>query len=334
MKGDEFGNSSEWEKVKSFQPKVHRISLYSVNGLEATFQKNILETLEMVWSARLSPDGQYLASVIAQTLSMKNDSLGAIEQNDRAELPLWVSRMDKPDQRVKLAENAGIWPAWSPTSDSLAFVSVSQWATNEERTLASLRHWTVDPLAIQTGGDVPPSSMELIHLSAIPFNKIVMLPDGKILIAAEETTFPSIATKQFGPAFLYVVDPKSPSQLTKISPNLRDEEISQALLLGSFQMSPKGEQLALTTKASGTALLSIATGEVTWIEPPLAKTDGTASIQTPSPIAPSWNKEGEVVYLAPAKSTVTKSDRPELVLWGPNKQMNLSQNWGWFQPFR
>jgi hypothetical protein len=176
--------------------------------------------------------------------------------------------------------------------------------------------------------------MELIHLTAVPFTKLSMLPDGKILVAAEEAIFPSITTKQFGSPHLYIVDPKAPSQLTKITPGLRDEELNQALLLGSFQISPSGQQLAFTTKESGTGLLAIATGEVTWVEPPLEKKSGSAAIQTASPIAPSWNQAGEFVYLAPGKSTVTKSDRPELVLWGPNKQVNLSEKWEWFEPFR
>jgi Tol biopolymer transport system component len=334
MKGDEFGNSSEWEKVKSFKPKVHRISLYSVNGLEASFQKNIFETIEMIWSARLSSDGRYLASVITQCLSMKNDSLSVVDSFERPDLSLWISSMDDPKQRMKLAENAGVWTAWSPTGNSLAFLSVDRWATNEGRTLATLRHWEVDPLVMQTTGDVPPNSTELLQLAALPFTKLSMLPDGKILVAAEEVTLPWVPSKQFESPFLYLIDPKFPSRLTKISPRLRDEDFDQALLIGSFQVSPDGQQLAFTSKDSGTGILTIATGEVTWVEPPVEEKSGSGGIQTPSPIAPSWNKSGEFVYLAPGKSTVTKSDRAELVLWGPNKLVNLSQKWEWFEPFR
>jgi hypothetical protein len=321
--------SDAWQQVLAWHPEIHSISRFRVNGLSAEKTSTLHETLGVIWSVRLSPDGKRLAVVKESSREVRFESFQD-STSSAGGGPVVLDVLDLASGSWQtIAEHPCLWPAWSPTGDALYFFQVAMsWSDRRapsDSLIGSLRVWSAN------GTDPPETILESM---VEPFTKLTVLNDGRIVFAADPATFPSPPVDRPRSMLIYLVDPKSPRQWTTVLPSRVPPEVTDALFAGSYAVSPDGAELALTTKKGETLRMVLATGTLEGVETGVSDGKEAWGIATPAPLAPAWNRQGEFVFLVPGKKGQTPGDRPALFLKGPNRLQQLSENWPWFESMK
>lgn len=327
MKGDEFGNSPDWEKVKAYVPKINVLSHYRVDGMQTKHVADLYESLENIWSVRVSPDGQWLSMVTGASKQTANEAV-PMDNNNEAGADLYVLRVDQPKGRRRIEQTTGLWTTWSADSQSLYFFDLL--GNSGEHLLGTLCRWSFDR---NTPGELPATEVPPDRLHDVvltPFTKIHLLSNGQLLFASQILSLPASATQQPKETALFLVDPSLPNQITKISLQQAEETVN-AIMIGSYGVSPSGTHLAFTTKSGKTGRMDIRQGTIDWVDPGPPESKEGVPAGVPSLVAPAWTTDDEFAFLSAPQSRLTKSAKPQLMLSGPNRQINLSQTWEWFE---
>ncbi|MBY0589477.1 hypothetical protein K2X85_20065 [bacterium] len=327
MKGEEFGNSAVWEKLKSYTPKINRLSLFRVDGLKATLEKDLVDSLDVIMSVRVSPDGQWLSTVFGLSKQTGNEAIPGDNANELV-TELYVAPISDLDQRTRIAESTSVWTSWSPDSGSLYFVQTLPGAT--DFATGSICQWTREDGTPETNSTSSPRVVRLVDATVGLFSKIHAMNDGSVLFVSPERVLPSSSKTPPQSVGLYQFHPSMPSRITKLAIEPSDD-VEQALLVGAFGVSRDNLTIALSTSKGGTGRLDIRNGVIQWIERQAPEPKDVWGLSLPAPMAPAWSSDDEFLFLAPPNSTLTKSGKPQVVLVGPNRQINFSQSWDWFE---
>ena len=289
--------------------------------------KIVVEMLEEIGSIRVSPDGKNLAYVQLITDDKNSPKRGMqLAMENPSRIALFVISIDDPGSPRLVASGISIYPDWTPDSQSLVYVGMSQQGANlpeakrdtELGTVYRRRVASKDGVLLEQFG----KAQAFATLLYWPWEWVRCLNDGRILISGVEVTLPATEKNTPKDATLFVLDPRQ-STITKITKILSRKDHAElpadGIIFGCMTLSPDKKRLAITGKDSKVCILTLASGDVTTVQDshPGAKTVYRSS----------WRTNDELCLVVPAGSKMGLKDRDAIVLWSQGKSRCISRQW-------
>ncbi len=289
----------KWKDFEKMTAEVHLLQIYDVSDLRATPGQILTKTLGKIGEMRLSPDGQTLACVQGERLSVLPVSGGALRTvaEPVATYPDWTS-----DNRSLVYATTRVKP--SDAGDSLQLGTIALRQVRDESG-ALLKEFAAPD--------------ERIGVVFWPQMTIRCLRDGRILFSAMEVNLP--ATKQDMPqrATLFSFDPDKQPTVSRVIPRGSEASLPDGLSAGIFEVSPDEKRIAVQGTKATVSVIILATGEVQEV---LKEPD--AEVKS----APAWRNSEELTIVVPPKSKWGSPNRDEIVLWCcHDKAKCLSCDW-------
>lgn len=324
---DKFGG--QWAALKGPGFPLRVIRLFQrregFTGLEGMA---LTKTPREVGEIRPSPDGMAYAFAAAGDPLLGEDSYC-----------LFAAPLGEDATPQRLAEDVALWFDWSPDGRDLLYATETQRGPKGDAPRpTSLRRQTVRA----ANGGLLPAPGPARKLAWMNFDHnihIRTLPDGSILFAAGGATLSAEKVSKENMA-LYRLDPNGAKMHTVVGPR-GGGGIADANGVAAFEPSPDGKMVTVPSGSFQIAVLDLATGKATMVQPVEHATGPGGEIPA---IVPVWRTNKELCLSSP-RGEKDPNQAGRIVLWSREGGVKvLSGDWpvqavggedgGWLAPPR
>ena len=287
---------ANWSGPKLEDVEVMQLRVGNLVDGKIALGPPLCSTLRKIFDLRVSPYGNAIAFT---TESGKNDAF-----------MLWVAPADGSAPAQLVAPSAALSSDWSPDSQSLVYIKSTTTVNKADQlSLGSVTRQGVFNAAGKF--EIQPATEDLAGLLFEAYDKVRCLPDGRIIFAAADIHFPCTSLDMPQQPQLFAIDPARQQAVIPLVP--RSVQDSLPFKPSSYETSPDGRRVAVSSDKSGVIILTLATGQVETVQ-----ADGDKDIVS----APVWRSADELCYIS-----VTNGRPAQVALWSNGLTRILSANW-------
>ena len=303
----------KWDAIKDMTVGVHTLMSYTLTDTTARPGAIIARSLYPTREMRVSPDGNLVACV-EETGNNKGDSAAG-------PFRLSVVQTAAGAVRIIVADHVGLYPDWSPDGQYLVYISARTSAGKDDNQ-ALLGSVTRRQICNQDGSLLETFEEPETLASALfsPFSKTRCLADGRVLFSSTEVHLPCAEKDMPEQASLFAVDPGRQATVTRVMPRQAEAKLPDGLAYGHFEVSPDAARVAITGSKGEVAVLTLATGDVTDVQP---TPDPDGKLRTVA----TWRSADELCFLLPAGAEAGSTHRAEIALWSNAGTRIISKDW-------
>ncbi len=263
----------------------------------AATEQVLLRSVDVISSARPSPDGRTIAYVLTEP-----------------ERPaLYVLTAQDGSEPVRVDEGAA-QAAWTPDGQALVYQKTTvPFAMLEKQAQLGTLTWRAVRDAAGTLLAPLPDAEDLAGiLFAQAHHRVACLPDGRILFVSGELNLPAVETAH--ELTLFALRPGPARSIERVVADAARPKLPNRI--DRFAVSPDGRHVALPGSSGEVAVLSLATGDVTPIQSGAVANykDSAKYENSTTPPAPTWRNASELCHLVPPGNATGTSRRAEVVL--------------------
>jgi hypothetical protein len=306
---------SDWKKEDEDSPiDLHEVVVARHTKGALTFGPVLHVGLPEVLSLRPAPGVQAVAFATKTELSPHPDQ----------GIRILVAPLDGSTQAQVVATQTAAHPDWSADGRSLVLFKASgNIGTSDDLRLGAL----VERQVLDPDGRIAPVA-EFTELAGLLFhgeNRVRCLRDGRVLFNASPVSLPTTGSDGSDREQLFLLTRAEEATLRAVIPP--DQLGSLPRLLSVFEVSPDESQVLITSDKAAVSLLTLASGAVAQVAPPLES--GKDRGEGENYPAPAWRGAGEITFLRRASPAAGQAGPApfELVLRRGQTDTVLSRSW-------